>query len=180
MPFYCGRPSSALLLSGGLHIPLSRFIAWSTLCPMAADFAAVFAALKPVLGKHAERLAVKADTPTEYTLVTRCASPFPQHKGQPLYFGSVLWQGVRELSSGADLYVSGAPEERFARVEEAHARQGVLQLQDGTGPELIADLARLAEAESSCGAKEVGLNRAKAAMFRKALRTQSIRDRTRH
>lgn len=57
---------------------------------MAADFAAVFAALKPVFGKHADRLAVKADTPTEYTLVTRCASPFPQHKGQPLYFGSVL------------------------------------------------------------------------------------------
>ena len=56
---------------------------------MAADFAAVFAALKPVLAKYTKRLAVKADTPTEYTLVTKSASPFPQHKGQPLYFGSV-------------------------------------------------------------------------------------------
>jgi hypothetical protein len=56
---------------------------------MAADFAAVFAALRPVLAKYAKRLATKADTPTEYTLVTKSASPFPQHKGEPLYFGSV-------------------------------------------------------------------------------------------
>jgi hypothetical protein len=52
-------------------------------------FATVFAVLKPVLAEHANRLAVKADTPVEYTLVTKSASPFPQHKGQPLYFGSV-------------------------------------------------------------------------------------------
>jgi hypothetical protein len=56
---------------------------------MAAEFQAVFAALKPVLGKFAKRLEVKADTPIEYTRVTKSASPFPQHKGQPLYFGSV-------------------------------------------------------------------------------------------
>jgi hypothetical protein len=36
---------------------------------MPADFAAVFAALKPVLAKYAKRLSVKADTSIEYTLV---------------------------------------------------------------------------------------------------------------
>lgn len=56
---------------------------------MTADFAAVFAALKPVLAKYANRMAVKADTSTEYALVTKSASPFPQHKGQPMDFGSV-------------------------------------------------------------------------------------------
>ncbi len=56
---------------------------------MAADFAPVFAALKPVLAKYQNRLSVKVDTPTEYTLVTKSPSPFPQHKGQGLYFGSV-------------------------------------------------------------------------------------------
>jgi hypothetical protein len=56
---------------------------------MAGDFEAAFAALKPVLGKYEKRLAVKADTPVEYTLVTKCASPFPQHKGHPMFFGSV-------------------------------------------------------------------------------------------
>jgi hypothetical protein len=56
---------------------------------MASDFAAVFALLKPVLGRYEKHLAVKADTVTEYTLVGKSASPFPQHKGQPVYFGSV-------------------------------------------------------------------------------------------
>jgi hypothetical protein len=56
---------------------------------MTADFAAVFAGLKPILAKYARRLSVKADTATEYTLHTKSASPFPQHKGAPLYFGSV-------------------------------------------------------------------------------------------
>lgn len=56
---------------------------------MAADFETVFARLKPVLGEHANRLSVKADTPTEYTLVGKAPSPFPQHKGHPMYFGSV-------------------------------------------------------------------------------------------
>lgn len=56
---------------------------------MPLDFAAVFAALKPVLAQHAQRLAVKTDTADEYTLVTKSPSPFPQHKGQPMYFGSV-------------------------------------------------------------------------------------------
>jgi len=57
---------------------------------MAAEgFSAVFATLKPVLGKFEKRLAVKSDTSREYTLVGRTPSPFPQHKGQPMWFGSV-------------------------------------------------------------------------------------------
>ena len=42
-----------------------------------------------MLGKYAKRLTVKADSEAEYTVLTRKASPFPQHKGQPMYFGSV-------------------------------------------------------------------------------------------
>src|SRR5689334_24730321 len=34
-------------------------------------------------------MSVKADTTTEYTLLTKSPSPFPQHKGQPLFFGSI-------------------------------------------------------------------------------------------
>jgi len=56
---------------------------------MAADFPPVFAALKPILAKYENRLFVKTNTPTEYTLLTRIPSPFPQHKGEPMYFGSV-------------------------------------------------------------------------------------------
>lgn len=56
---------------------------------MAADFQSIFAALKPMLGRHASRLAVQTDTPTEYSLVTKGPSPFRQHKGQPMWFGAV-------------------------------------------------------------------------------------------
>jgi hypothetical protein len=56
---------------------------------MPDDFTAVFVALKPLLAKHEKRLSVKADTPSEYTVLTRSPSPLPQHKGQPMYFGSV-------------------------------------------------------------------------------------------
>lgn len=64
------------------------------LLPTSADFASVFAELKPVLARYADDLAVKTDTAIEYTLVSgRCArarrtsksaSPFKQHKGQAL------------------------------------------------------------------------------------------------
>ena len=56
---------------------------------MSTDFAGVFAALRPVLSKYARHLRVTADTPTEYTLLTKSPSPFPQHKGKPLFFGSI-------------------------------------------------------------------------------------------
>ena len=56
---------------------------------MVSEFAAVFAALRPVLAAHSERLAVKTDSPGLYLVVTRTKSPFPQHKGQPLEFGKV-------------------------------------------------------------------------------------------
>jgi len=54
-----------------------------------SDFAAIFASLKPVFAKYEKRLSVKVDTPMGYTVNTKSASPFPQHKGEPLYFGGV-------------------------------------------------------------------------------------------
>ena len=56
---------------------------------MMAEFVRVFAALKAVFANYTNRLAVKTDSPIEYTLVTKTPSPFPQHKGQPMFFGSV-------------------------------------------------------------------------------------------
>ena len=56
---------------------------------MATAFLDVFAALKPLLRRQASRLVVQKDGPREYSLVTRAASPFRQHKGQPMWFGAV-------------------------------------------------------------------------------------------
>ena len=56
---------------------------------MADDFAAIFATLKSVFREHEKDLFVKTDTAADYTLLSRVPSPFKQHKGQPMYFGSV-------------------------------------------------------------------------------------------
>ena len=56
---------------------------------MATDFDEPFVALKRVFRRRLGRLEVKSDTATEYTLVGRRPSPFPQHKGHPVYFASV-------------------------------------------------------------------------------------------
>jgi hypothetical protein len=56
---------------------------------MPSDFAPVFATLKTVLSKRAKKLAVRNDTPAQYSLVTKAPSPFPQHKGQPMWFAEV-------------------------------------------------------------------------------------------
>ena len=56
---------------------------------MAAEFESAFQALKAIYTPYADRLHVKADTPTNYALYSRVPSPFPQHKGRGMYFGSV-------------------------------------------------------------------------------------------
>ena len=56
---------------------------------MAADFESAFEALKAIFTPYADRLHVKADSPTNYALYSRVPSPFPQHKGHGMYFGSV-------------------------------------------------------------------------------------------
>lgn len=56
---------------------------------MATEFAAVYAALKPLLSKHAKRFSVKAESDGGINLKTKSPSPFPQHKGQPMFFGEI-------------------------------------------------------------------------------------------
>ena len=55
----------------------------------ASTFGSTFTALRGVLAKSKKRLAVQTDKDTEYTLVTKSPSPFPQHKGKPMFFASV-------------------------------------------------------------------------------------------
>jgi hypothetical protein len=56
---------------------------------MAEHFEAIFVALKPIFANYAARFQVKTDTAREYALLTKTPSPFPQHEGQPMWFGSV-------------------------------------------------------------------------------------------
>ena len=56
---------------------------------MASGFPDVFESLKTAFGLHPDSLIVQTDTPSLYNLVGRVPSPYAQHKGQPMWFGSV-------------------------------------------------------------------------------------------
>ena len=114
---------------------------------MAADFAAVFAALKPVLTEYENRLSVKTDTSVEYTVVTKSPSPFPQHKGQPLLFGSVRLGKAYVSFHLMPLYM--CPELIKSITPGLRKRmQGktCFNFKAEPGPEIITDLRRLTEA----------------------------------
>ena len=112
-----------------------------------SDFAAVFAKLKPVLAKHAKRLTVKADTAKEYTLVTKSPSPFPQHKGQPLFFGSLRVGKAYVSFHLLPLYM--CPELAKSVTPALKKRmqgKACFNFKTDPEPELIADLKALTEA----------------------------------
>ena len=110
-------------------------------------FASVFAAVKPVLAKYANRLAVKADTPVEYTLVTKSASPFPQHKGQPIYFGSVRLGKAYVSFHLMPLYMCPVLATRITpALKKRMQGKTCFNFKTDPEPELIAALARLTDA----------------------------------
>ncbi len=113
---------------------------------MTADFAAVFAALKPVLKRYAKRLSVRTDTPSEYRLLSRSPSPLHQHKGQPLYFGSVRLGKAYVSFHLMPLYM--CPEVAKAispRLKKRMQGKTCFNFKSAPEPELIADLKLLTE-----------------------------------
>lgn len=119
----------------------------SKLCPMPSDFAAVFATLKPVLERYTKRLAVKTDKPVEYTLVTKSPSPFPQHKGHPLSFASILVGKAYVSFHLLPLYMNPVLAKTISP-ELKKRMQGKACFNFKTEPdkELLAELRRLIEA----------------------------------
>ena len=114
---------------------------------MPADFAAVFAALKPVLAKYAKRLSVKADTSIEYTLVTKSPSPFRQHKGQPLYFGSVRLGKAYVSFHLMPLYMYPVVSKSISpQLKKRMQGKTCFNFNTDPGTEMMAELKRLTEA----------------------------------
>ena len=110
-------------------------------------FASVFAALKPVLASCANRLAVKADTSVEYTLVTKSASPFPQHKGQPMFFGSVRLGKAYVSFHLMPLYMCPVLAKSVSpALKKRMQGKACFNFKTDPEPELIAALTRLTEA----------------------------------
>jgi hypothetical protein len=114
---------------------------------MTDDFAPVFSALKPVLAKYEGRLAVKVDTSTEYTLVTKCPSPFPQHKGQPMFFGSVKLGKAYASYHLMPIYMCPVLEKSISPpLKKRMQGKSCFNFKDVPAVELMDDLARLTEA----------------------------------
>lgn len=111
------------------------------------DFAEVFAALKPAMAHVESRFAVQKDTPSEYLLVTKSPSPFPQHKGQPMWFGTVKLGKAYVSFHLMPLYMSPALEKEISPALKKRM-QGKTCFNFKTVPdgELIADLKKLTAA----------------------------------
>jgi hypothetical protein len=111
---------------------------------MKSDFAATFVALKPVLAQYEKRLKVKLDTPIEYTVLTKSASPFPQHKGEPLYFGSVRLGKAYVSFHLLPLYMCPElPKSISPALKKRMQGKACFNFKSEPEPELVADLKRL-------------------------------------
>jgi hypothetical protein len=114
---------------------------------MAGDFKIAFAALKSVLTEHLDRLSMRTDTDSEFALVTKTPSPFPQHKGQPMWFGSVRLGKAYASFHLMPLYMS---EELTGKISPALKKrmQGktCFNFKNAPEPELLEELKKLTEA----------------------------------
>jgi hypothetical protein len=114
---------------------------------MADDFTDVFASLKAVLGKLEKRLAVKSDTPQEYTLVSKTASPFPQHKGQPMWFGYVRLGKAYVSFHLVPLYMNPKLTKTISpALKKRMQGKACFNFKSDPEPELMTELKRLTEA----------------------------------
>ena len=114
---------------------------------MVADFERAFAALKPVLGRNVSRLAVKADTPIEYTLVGKSPSPFPQHKGHPVYFGSVRLGKAYVSFHLFPLYMNPALTKTISPALKKHMQgKTCFNFKSAPPPEILSELKQLTKA----------------------------------
>src|SRR5437879_2038576 len=114
---------------------------------MPADFALVFAALKPVLAKYETRMTAKFDTPDRYSLDSKVPSPFPQHKGHPLAFGEVRIGKAYVSFHLLPVYMC---EELIARIspelKERMQGKACFNFRTVPAPELLSDLKKLTAA----------------------------------
>jgi hypothetical protein len=114
---------------------------------MANDFDEVFAKLKTIFARYSKRLKVKADTPIEYTLVTQSASPFPQHKGEPLFFGSLRLGKAYVSFHLLPLYMNPELKKTLSpALKKRMQGKACFNFKQQPEPELIAELKQLTEA----------------------------------
>jgi hypothetical protein len=114
---------------------------------MTTGFASVFARLKPVLERHVGRLSAKVDTDVEFTLSTKSPSPFPQHKGQPMFFGSVRIGKAYVSFHLMPLYMNASLTKIISpALKKRMQGKTCFNFKTDPGPEVFSELQRLTDA----------------------------------
>jgi hypothetical protein len=121
----------------------------------ATGFAGVFAVLKPALAGQASRLAIKTDSPKEYTLVTQTPSPYPQHKGQPMWFGAVKLGKAYVSYHLMPLYMNGPLVNTVSPQLKKHMQgKTCFNFKAPPAPEVLEELRRLTAAAADHWARQ--------------------------
>jgi hypothetical protein len=114
---------------------------------MSGNFTAAFSALKSVFAGHLLQLVVKSDTAAEYNVYTKVPSPFPQHKGHRIWFGSVRLGKAYASFHLMPLYMN---DELTAKISPALKKrmQGktCFNFKNAPEPELLEELGQLTDA----------------------------------
>lgn len=119
------------------------------------EFAGLFETLKPLLAKHASRLTIKTDTPSEYTVLTRSPSPLPQAKGGPMYFGSVRLGKAYVSFHLMPLYMcEDVARQVTPALKKRMQGKTCFNFRRPPEPEVLADLKRLTDAGLQVWAKK--------------------------
>jgi hypothetical protein len=114
---------------------------------MAENFSSAFDALKALLAGYADRFAAETDTPREYLLVSKYASPFPQHKGQPLHFACVKRGKAYVSFHLMALHMNPSlPKTISGELKKRMQGKTCFNFKSAPEPELFEELKRLTEA----------------------------------
>jgi hypothetical protein len=108
------------------------------------DFEAAFTQLKSAFAGVAKKLAVKEDTSAVYALVGKKPSPFPQHKGHPLEFGSVKIGKAYVSFHLMPLYM--VEQKISPQLKKRMQGKTCFNFKSAPEPELLGELKQLAEA----------------------------------
>ena len=111
----------------------------------AAKFEDAFTALKQVFRECSQHLTAKIDSPTEYKLVGRVPSPFPQHKSHPLEFGRVRIGKAYVSFHLMALYMGKAPS-ISPELKKRMQGKTCFNFQDAPSAELLSELRALTDA----------------------------------
>jgi hypothetical protein len=119
------------------------------------DFSEIFAALKQVMAEEECRLAVQRDTSSEYSLVTKSPSPFPQHKGKPMWFGAVKLGKAYVSFHLMPLYISPTLEKAISpSLKKRMQGKTCFNFKTVPSEELLADIKKLTAACAAAWEKQ--------------------------